>query len=413
MRSPIADRLAKIHDIHRELSSSLYAPDALELVLAVATSLAISLRDETALLWLFLITHPSFGKTILVQGLQGSSAVLFVDILTENAFVTGYVEEKTGHKPEGLLSKLNGKTLVVKDLTTIFSLHSDKVKKILGELTAIYDGEFSKATGTRDLIRYESRFPMIACVTPLVFERHHRYMSMIGSRFLAYRLSPLAAEEHKAGFELMRDSKNRKAKLTELNKLMKEHVAELTSSPVSPRRKESDSYWDKLTKLATLLARGRTVVQYESDRVHEIAYVQVEEPWRATQQLRNLGQELARVHGRTRVTKHEFELLRRVALSSMDAGRAEVLSLFHQRPDGTRPCVEELSRKEVSMGIGRGDTATERILDELVAAKVLLVEAEGKGPTAEKRYRPDPEFVPLIEPPMGPLDHIRNLKARR
>ena len=46
-----------------------------------------------------------------------------------------------------LLPQLDGKCLIIKDLTTFFPMRDDKVTKILGDLQSIYDGEY-KATGT-------------------------------------------------------------------------------------------------------------------------------------------------------------------------------------------------------------------------------------------------------------------------
>jgi hypothetical protein len=56
-----------------------------------------------------------------------------LDSLTVNSFASGFVDARPGAgKQPDLLPLLNGKCLVLKDLTTLFSLRDDAVKKVLG-----------------------------------------------------------------------------------------------------------------------------------------------------------------------------------------------------------------------------------------------------------------------------------------
>lgn len=404
--SDTTKRLAEIHAAHRELSSSLYVPDALELALAAVTSLPISDFTKTALIWLLVISNPSGGKTDTVEGFRGSSQVVFVDTFTENAFLTGYIEERTGKAPRSLLDDVNGKAMIIKDLSTLFSGRSEKVRAILGQLTSIYDGWFAKATGTRELLQHESKFSLVGCITPLVYEKHQQYINMLGSRFLTYRLGPLTDAERAAGLGMAFSIGNRADVIKRRNQLMREHVGSLHATPFPGRFKETQAQQEKIKKLAHLLSRGRTVVQYEKHN-NEITFVQTEEPFRAVHQLHNHCHALVRIHGRKKVTNHELELLRRVVLSSMEAPRAKILSLFRKRPDGTRPYPDGLTRSDCETALKRRQTATERILDELTEAKLLDVERGGPG--QEFRYHPVSEFADLIEGPFEPLDHIGDL----
>jgi hypothetical protein len=73
--------------------------------------------------------------------------VVFLDTLTAESFMSGAVS-KQGAEATKLLPQLHEKCLVVKDLTALFSMKHDLVRKILGDLQSIYDGEYSKAIGT-------------------------------------------------------------------------------------------------------------------------------------------------------------------------------------------------------------------------------------------------------------------------
>ena len=63
------------------------------------------------------------GKTEAVFTLKGVNSVFALDTLTENSFLSGYVEDKVpGQKPKGkkkpqLLDQLDGKTVVMENVT--------------------------------------------------------------------------------------------------------------------------------------------------------------------------------------------------------------------------------------------------------------------------------------------------------
>ncbi|MBP6944614.1 hypothetical protein KBB85_01180 [Patescibacteria group bacterium] len=159
--------------------------------LVVATYIAAKLRT-TPPIWLMLVGAPSSFKTELVR-LIDLPEIYSLDTLTENAFASGYVKAD-GSEPEDLLPLLDGKCLVIKDLTTLFSLKEDTIKKILGDLTSIFDGKFEKFTATRGDVRYYSQFSMATCITPAILSKHHTYMHQLGGRFFFIRLPELTPE---------------------------------------------------------------------------------------------------------------------------------------------------------------------------------------------------------------------------
>jgi len=197
---PKGVKLWDIHAAQQELTSSPYSGDVLEMALAVAASLPIARRDGTPPVWALCVGVPSSDKTECVSTLKLAPEVYFLDTLTENSFVTGYLDS-AGTPVKDLLPELNGKCLVVKDYTTLFSMKDETIKKILGDMQTIYDGHFFKYTGTRGRVAYESAFSHIGCITPLALSSHHRYMAMIGSRFLFYRTLPLTQKQQSEGFD--------------------------------------------------------------------------------------------------------------------------------------------------------------------------------------------------------------------
>jgi hypothetical protein len=318
---PTADRLRKIHERLNEVTSSPWSHDALELALAAVVSVELSRADDSALVWLIVVGAPSSDKTATVLLLRGAPGIEYVDSLTENALASGYVPERGKPRKPDLLEQIQqhaSSALVIKDLTTLFSQRDDKVKKILGDLQSVYDGQFAKATGTVGVLTYAPRFALVACVTPVALARHHKYMADIGGRFLIYRVARLTEAQRSEGFAVLQEGKERKQKLADLRNLVAEHVKEARTAP-HMFDCETNAQWARINLLAELLAHGRASVRWHQNvsREWEIDQVQIEEPFRAAQQLRNLGRGLAAIHGRARLTEHELELLRRVVLGSM------------------------------------------------------------------------------------------------
>src|SRR6185295_973495 len=402
------NQLLEIHKALASLTSSPYAHDVVELALATATSLPLYTKEHPAPIWLLIAGAPSSGKTEAVLLLRDAQNIKYLDAMTENSFVSGYVDSKSGEGPKQLLPELDGKCLVIKDLTTIFSMREDKVKKILGDLQSIYDGEYAKATGTIGLQSYQSTFAMVACVTPLALRKHHNYMSMIGGRFLVVRLSPLTDEERDTGYDRAWDEVTKKQNLPKLRKLLLDQVSSLLSQPPSLEM-ETPEQREQLNRLALLLARGRGVFLTEKvqdvnedtgrDRYgYEIIDVQIEEPYRALEQLRTLGRALARIHGRAAITHHELELLRRVVLSSVSSVRADALAVFRLHPSGA-------SRDAFVEALRRSETSVVALLKELKALKLVVENRERSGWT----YRPVKELSDLICKPLEVLDHSNDL----
>jgi len=135
-----------------------------------------------------------------------------LDSLTDRSFVTGYVNPN-GSNPDDLLAELRNKWLLVKDLTPLFTGNEEITKAILGQLVAIYDGAFSRFTGTRGKVEYKSRFSYLACITPKAIQTHQRYIEQLGSRHLFYRIPSLSEQEEEEGMDMILEHEERGVKI--------------------------------------------------------------------------------------------------------------------------------------------------------------------------------------------------------
>jgi hypothetical protein len=380
--------------------------------MAITTSTRIASVDRSPQVWVIIAGAPASDKTEMLSALKGPH-VKFVDSLTEAGFASAFtVAGKKASKD--LLQVIREEAitaLVIKDLSSMFGMREEKVRSILGDLCAIYDREFTRATGTMLLSYEDIEFAVIAASVEEKLDDHARYMSIIGPRFLFYRIPPLTREEREAGARKSWEGPEvRAGQRKELAMLVREHTADIHSRAPSllPERPE---VVDQINRLSELLSRGRGTVKrdrgwYWSDedgrskQANEIASVRWEEPFRCLAQLRTLARSLAVVHDRPRVGPHEVALLRKVALSTIHQSYRRVLEVSHQQPSG-------FSRADIERETKRSRNWVVEQTDDLVRLELLdctVVGAAGKP----HQYIVPPGYADLTRP-WEWLDHILDL----
>ncbi|MFA5895205.1 MAG: bifunctional DNA primase/polymerase [Candidatus Shapirobacteria bacterium] len=359
-------------------------------LLAMATCISHMIDGKTPL-WLMFIGVPSSAKTEVARMVGKVPWVYFLDALTENAFVSGMKGS------EDLLPLLNSKCLVVKDFTTTLSQKEEMVKKVLGDLTSIYDDSFAKHSPMRGTIEYHSFFSLLGCVTPQALNRHQRYMNQIGPRFIFYRVPSSSQEEVDKSMEVMWSVKDSRPgfKLAQ-NKVSAYCEGLLPTISELQLERESPEIQKYLNNLAKFIARARGMVitrsaefvnaNNEKVQFYEPIEVQIEEPYRALQQLRVLARSLAVAKGKQGVGSEELELVRQVALSSMPADRSLLLSVILSKD-------MYWTAKQVADVIGISHKTALRQLDELVTLKVMKKQGQSG---ASNLYSVETTFCQLL-----------------
>jgi DNA-binding transcriptional ArsR family regulator len=123
-----------------------------------------------------------------------------------------------------------------------------------------------------------------------------------------------------------------------------------------------------------VITRSAEFVNNDGDKIqfYEPIEIQIEEPFRALQQLRVLVRALAIVQQKTVIGAEELRIAKDVALSSMPADRSLLLSVILTED-------KEWSAKEISQNLGISHRTALRQLDELVSLKILTKREQGNG----------------------------------
>lgn len=378
---------------------------ALKLILAVAVSSSFS---DFLMLWLLLVGVPSSGKTDLVRLIKGADTAYYLDNLTQNAFISGERANKD-NKVYDLLPLLDKKCLVIKDWTSIFSLDEKATKKLLGDLVNIYDKEFTKFSSRRGNISYASAFSQLGCITPATLNRHTNYMNMVGPRFLCYTMPSSSLEEDNQSYKQIFSNQDRSLIEKEARLYVSSYLTQLVQKTpnIKPLSKENQEY---LRTAAELMSncRGIAVLQAatfrneegEEVKYYEVSEVQIEEPWRAIQQLISLSKYIAFVVGKDEVGVNELAIIKELVLSSMPADRSQALRIVKDQGGSiTARGLTEFSDRSIK--------TSRRLLDELTALKVLE-KIKGSG-TIASDYKIYPSFQNfLLLDPTEFMSHKEN-----
>lgn len=354
---------------------------ALKIALAIATA---GTRKNRVMLWLLFVGSPSSGKTDLLRLLRLSNGVYSLDTLTLNAFISG---ERATEKQQvfDLLPSLDGKCLILKDWTVIFSLSEEMSKKLIGEMVGVYDKSYSKHSSRRGTITYDSEFSHLGAITPSTLNKHHNYLNMIGPRFLHYIIPDMSESEENDSFKAIFSNENRQEKEDKARLVVSGYLNQLNATEFSITQSTGEiQNYLRVASRFVCRARGIVIVQagsFVNEKGENISYyepldVQIEQPWRAIQQLLIFANYLAFVVGKTTITSDELEIIKEVVLSSMPADRAQALKALVASENHT------ITRKQLADQLDKSTKTAGRLLDELVFLGVLSKQRDASGQLA-------------------------------
>jgi hypothetical protein len=311
-------------------------------------------------LWLFLIAPPGGSKTELLRSFNGDYSFHLSD-MTSKTLVSGLMLG-TGNKRkkiQDLLPQLNGKVLIFKDFTTILEKSRDERNEIIAQFRECYDGSFAKKVGTADeTIRYDSRFGLIAGVTPVI-DKHWKVMQQLGERFLKIRWKEDPDKVTKRSRENEGSERIMRKELIQNSNSFIEGL-DLSIIPIFDDAK----FGDRISLIAKFIAVARTPISISSNS-EEFYYEYIptpEMPTRLVKQLKKLAKCLAMIRRKTEVTDEEMKVLLRVAKDTIPPDRLAVLETIKTFEKQT---LLGCPRAKIYHTLKIPETSTRRVLEQL------------------------------------------------
>ena len=372
----------------------LYLKDDEPLQIMFGAAFANRLQGDP--LWLFLVAPPGGMKSELLMSLSKHPSIEPTTSITPHTLISGM--QSTGGIDPSLLPKLNGRILVVKDFTTILTMHFSSRDEIFGVLRDCYDGKTEKIFGNGLRRSYTSQFGILAGVTPAI-ESFGAVHQSLGERFLKYRL-PFGDKGSTESDKIRRALKNINQEVSMREDLCTIGSKVLDAAIPDPIPTIPDKVYEWLINLSQCTAMMRGVV--ERDRfTQQVNYKPaIEIGTRLAKQMAKLSMGVAIYLGKSEVDFEIYDLVRRVAL---DTAPDRVEEIIRRIWEGTPTKDDALKTAEICTRTHLPTATIFRLLQDLELLR--LVDRIGSGNKFEWRLGPQiKQLITLgrIYPPPKP-----------
>jgi hypothetical protein len=354
-----------LDDVVATVRKWMFVPDPRGLYAALGAYAANAQQGDPV--WLLMVGASGTGKTEAVATLAGLDDVFAVSTLTEASLLSGTSKkDKAKDAKGGLLREIGDRgVLLVKDFTSILSMHHDARAGVLAALREIYDGAYARHVGTDGgrSLSWAGRIGLVGCTTPVI-DNHHAVMASMGERFLFFRMPDV--DRHTLTRSALGHARTGAAMRAEIAEAVRGLLAGMdpTTAPEPLGADETD----RLIYLADYTSTARSAVERDG-RSREIELiVGVEAPTR-------LAIGLSRLLGGMRAigvdSETAWNTTVKVALDCIPAIRRQTLDTLPRSTDWTTA--------EVSEAIAYPAQTTRRTLEDLHAYGMVDRQTRGQG----------------------------------
>lgn len=286
--------------------------------LAVSCATTFSVRIPGDPIWMLIVAPAGSGKTTLLEAFLGSDEYCYgISKFTSQTLVSGW-RDNDG-KDASLLPTLNGRTVVIKDYTTIKRLPTSVQEELYGLLRDVYDGHTHIRFGNREDKQYENiHFAILAGVTNII---HGDNQATCGERFMKIELleDDHNHEEHIRA--AIRGSGEKDERIDTLRRSILGFLDRQYSKDELPKT----PLWveDRIVALSQIIGFLRAEV--ERDKQGLKYRPESELGTRAAVQLSRLAECLAFVFGVKEVDKQCMRIVEKVALDSVIEFNLEIV----------------------------------------------------------------------------------------
>jgi hypothetical protein len=279
--------------------------------------------------WLLIVGGPGTGKTEVLNSVSLLPNVHPAATITEAALLSGTPKRERDDKSSGGFLREIGEfgILILKDFTSVLSMHYDKRMPLLAALREIYDGSWTRRLGVDGgrVLHWQGKLGLVGGCTSVI-DSHHAVMAQMGERFLLYRLPD--PDPMKQGRKAMDHFGQEEALQHELAESVRKLFATITITDQADEITDAERDW--LVALAAIVARARSGVDRDG-RTREIETIlDPEAPARVALALRRLlaGLDWLGVERET-----GWEIIRKVAFDCITKTRRAVIDHLRADPD--------------------------------------------------------------------------------
>jgi len=315
--------------LYKPFRDWLELPEKSTTVLDVLFGTVIANRLPGDPLWLFFVAKSGSLKSTLIMALQDAPGIYSTTTMTPQSLVSGHPTAGSGDP--SLIPQFDQRVVTIKDFTTILTANPNARDEIFGILRDAYDGYIEKAFGNGVVRAYESRFGIIAGVTPAIelFTEGH---TALGERFIQWRMP--APDDLRIERQLMNRALDNTTYEDDMHAEFSDAAKRVLDYDFGEPPELPDDIRQKLVCLAqyTAMLRGTINRDRYSKEVTHKPFTEI--GTRLTKQLYKLMIGVGQLHRRERLTAHELDVARQVAVSSAPSRMEEcVRKMFTQGHD--------------------------------------------------------------------------------
>lgn len=322
--------------------------------------------------WLLFVGPPGCGKTLPMMAIRYAPQIYMSSAFRPSAMISGWGHK--GGEDMSLIPKLDGKILVVKDMSSLLSQHKEVVAEVLGLLRDAYDGSCSRPFGTGVSRTYTSRFGFIGATTPDI-DAYWSLNVRLGERFLRFRCRATPEQIYEKIDRSLDALINEDEVDLELENVCLGFLKYLIDEDVSknesedgeqhePRLKLKLSHAREIGRLAQLGAILRTVVSRSPFGQEVLVIPEWEEATRYAKQLAKMAMALAYVRDKPTNGLEEMEDLKALVRDAMDARIEKICQVVYSEPG--------LEANQIADRINLPAWTVRQCLDNLAVARVVL-----------------------------------------
>ncbi|GAA1739190.1 hypothetical protein GCM10009809_38290 [Isoptericola hypogeus] len=302
--------------------------------------------------WVLVLSGSGNAKTETVMAAEGAAALVTSSVSGQAALLSASPKRDRGAASTGgLLRRLGSRgVLVIKDVTSILSMHREARTEVLAAFREVADGRWTREVGADGgtLHTWQGRIVVLGAVTS-AWDNHHAVIATMGDRFLVVRIDSRTGRRA-AGRQALANIGHEVRMRTELRAAFGGVIAGMGDAVPDL----GDHEVELLLDAADLVTLVRTNVERDQRDGTPMSADQPEAP---TRFLKQLGQIL---RGGVAVGMSRDDALRlalRLAHDSMPPARCEVLRYLSARGPASVTAVRR--------GIGTSYKSAERALREL------------------------------------------------